>query len=139
MNRRLSALLFLLGTVGWCQGKGARTFELELPSGWKTAKDLVLVLEGLEVPAGRGVVLRLYPAGEVGAESLGSVSVLAKSRDAKGVQRLPKIEMNLGEEFHRWAAKRSGHKISVSIKPYAGIREAPDLVWQVQEIRLEAR
>src|SRR4051812_46537775 len=138
MNRRLSALLFLFGVIGWCQWKGARTFDLDLPTGWKDAKDLVLVLQSLEVPADKGVVFRLYPGRETGGTTLGSVAVLAKSRTAKGTQQLETVKMNLTDEFRRWAEKQNGSSLSIMLVPYAGLRKAPEFDWRVKEIRLEA-
>jgi hypothetical protein len=134
----LSALL-LLGAAAWSQSKGARTFDLPLPENWKDSQHLILVFKDLEVPEDRGVVFRLYPAGQNGGDSLGSVAVLAKSPKAKGTQQIRRLEVSLSGEFRRWAQRAPGERVSVVVKPYAGLREANDYVWKVGELKLEAR
>jgi hypothetical protein len=136
---RLFVLVLLLGAVGCAQTKGPRTFDLELPQDWTKAGTLVLAFESLEVPAAQGVVFRMFPAGDGAATSLGSVAVLAKSREDKGTQRIDRIEMNLGKEFRRWAEEQHSGRISISLRPYSGLREAPEFLWQVKRVRLEAR
>jgi hypothetical protein len=139
MNRRLCVLALILGAVGCAQSKGPRTFDLDLPQNWSKAGTLVLAFDSLEVPAAQGVVFRMFPARDGRGNSLGSVSVLAKSREDKGTQRIDRIEMNLGREFRRWAEEQHSGRISITLKPYSGLREAPDFVWQVKQVRLEAR
>ena len=143
--KRCSAVLLLFGAVGWSQSKGPRAFDLALPDNWKQAANLVLVFKDLEVPEDRSVVFRLFPAGQSEAipaknDSLASVSVVAKSRHAKGLRRIDKLEVNLSSEFRRWAEKaKPGERVSVVVKPYAGLREANDYPWQVRELKLEVR
>jgi len=139
MQRYFSALLFLFGLAVWGQTKGARTFDLTLPENWKHASHLVLVFKDLEVPENRGVVFRLFPAGQSGEQSIGSVAVMAKSPTAKGTQRIEKLEVNLSGEFRRFAEKATGNRISVMVKPYAGLREAKDYSWKVGQIKLETQ
>ena len=145
MTRCFSAVLLLFGALAWSQSKGPRTFDLALPENWKQAENLVLVFKNLEVPEDRGVVFRLFPAGQSEAiqtkdDSLASVSVVANSRHAKGVRHIDKLEVNLSSEFRRWAEKaKTGEWISIIVKPYAGLREANDYPWQVKELKLKVR
>lgn len=141
MNKYLSALLLLFGAVGWCQTKGARTFDLALPENWKQAKAVVLVFKNLEVPEDRSVVFRVVPSGRSeDTERLGTLSVVAKSRNSKGVRHLGQLEVNLSAGFRRWAeTARTGERVSITVKPYAGLREAVDFPWQVGELKLETR
>ena len=139
MSTRFGALLMLLSSLAWSQDKGARTFQLELPEGWKSAKALVLVFQDVEVPAGRGVVFRLFPPGAGAAENLGALAIPAKSPTAKGIQQFPKLEMNLSDVFRRWLEAQNGSRVSITVKPYAGLREAPDLIWQVKDLHLQLR
>ncbi len=140
MRSCLIAFLLLFGVAGWGQTKGPRTFELTLPENWSNGKNVVLVLKDLEVPENRGVVFRLFPAGQSDVESLASVSVVARSRNAKGVQHFDELAMNLSGEFRQWAERaKRGNRISVIVKPYAGLHEANDYPWHVKELKLEVR
>ena len=141
MYKGLCALLLLFSTAaGWCQTKGSRTFDLALPKNLREASAVVVVFKDLEVPANRPVVFRLYGPGQSVEQSLGSFSVMGKSRDAKGMQHVERIEANITEEFLRWAEKaKPGSRVSILVKPFAGLKEAEDYPWTVKEVELETR
>ena len=140
MKRGLCAIPLFFVAAAWCQTKGPRTFDLSLPANWRDASAVVVVFKDLEVPANRPVVFRLFAPGQNGEERLGAFSVLGKSRDAKGVQHLDRIEANITEEFRRWVeTAKPDSGVSIVVKPFAGLREAADYPWTVKEVELETR
>jgi len=140
MKQGLCAIFLLFAATAWCQTKGPRTFDLSLPKNWRDASAVVVVFKDLEIPANRPVVFRLYAPGQNGEESLGAFSVMGKSPDAKGVQHLERMEANITGEFRRWAeTAKSDARVSIVVKPFAGLREAVDYPWTVKEVELETR
>ena len=140
MSKGLCAILLLLNTAAWCQTKGSRTFDLALPKNLHEASAVVMVFKDLEVPANRPVVFRLYAPGQSGEQSLGSFSVMGTSRDAKGTQHVERMEANITAEFRRWEEKaKPGPRVSILVKPFAGLRAAEDYPWTVKEVELETR
>ena len=132
--------MWLFGAAVWCQTQGPRTFELPLPENWRQRAAVLVVFENLEVPENRGVVFRLFASGQSEDQSLGSFAVLGKSREAKGRQLLKRTEVNITKGFRLWAeAAKPGSRISIHVKPYAGLREANDFTWLVKEVKLELR
>jgi len=71
-------------------------------------------------------------------ENLGSVAIMSKSREAKGTRHIDRLEANITDAFRRFASKSTA-TITIVVKPYDGLREARDYVWQVKDVRLEAR
>jgi hypothetical protein len=139
MNRSFCIFSCLLVATVCGQTRGSRTFELTLPDDWQEASAVYVVFKDLEVPGNRAVVFRLFATGPAGDQSLGAVSVLGKAPDATGVQHLERLEANVTREFRRWATTaKPSSTVTIRVKPYAGLREAPDYAWQVKEVKLEA-
>jgi hypothetical protein len=113
-------------------------FRLTLPDNWQQASTILIVFKNLDVPENRSAVFRLYAGSE--ARSIGSVSVIGRSREAKGTRHIDRLEANVTEEFRRWAATaKPTSTVTIQVKPYAGLKEDPDYIWQAKEVRLETR
>jgi hypothetical protein len=140
MGVRLFAMAFLFAAAACSQTKGPRTFDLELPAGWRDAGTLVVVFHDLEIPENRPVVFRLFAPGEGEERNLGSLGVPGTSPEAQGTRRLERAEVNITSAFRRWAeAAKPGARVAIRVEPFAGLREARDYPWRVESVSLEAR
>jgi hypothetical protein len=133
-------LLALFGIAGWGQTTGPRQFEVALPDNWPQGQSISVVFKDLEVPENRPVVFRLFAVEKDQERPIGEVSLLGKSADAIGTRHLDRLEANITQRFRRWAeTAKPRENITLCVRPFAGLKEAPDYRWNVGEVSLEVR
>ena len=111
----------------------SKEFVLELPQGIDTARSVVLVLSDVRLPRNAAVVLR---ASRVFAESaaaevaLGSIGVLAESKDAAGTAVHAALRIDVTKTLKRWRQDHPGvSAMRIRVVPYAGKEPLASLDW----------
>ncbi len=136
----MAARFWILAFLTCCSNaQPDKVHTFQLPENWRKATSASLIIQGLEAPKNRAVILRVITADSSSAE-LGSYTLMAESPEAKGNWQRPRVEIKLTTAFRKWAeTKEDTREIRLRIRPYAGLKEAPDYKWTAKEIRLEVR
>src|SRR5438105_931722 len=92
------AIAFVLGMIAIASANGAepKTFKVPLPAGWREAKAIRLVLEGVTIPADQAVKLRAtLRKADAGAAHLGSAGIPAVRPADTHDHHLPTIRLDV--------------------------------------------
>ena len=122
----LAASLVLPAMAG-----SSREFVLELPQGIDTAHSVVLVLSDVRLPRNAAVVLRVRVAESGAAEvPLGSIGLLAESKDAEGTAVHAALRIDVTKTLKRWRQDHPGvSAMRIRVVPYAGKEPLASLEW----------
>jgi len=117
----------------------SREFVLELPQGIDTARSVVLVLSDVRLPRNAAVVLRVRVADSADAEvALGSIGVLAESKDAEGTAVHAALRIDVTKTLKRWRKDHPGvNAMRIRVVPYAGKEPLASLEWSAASADLK--
>ena len=109
----------------------SKEFVLELPQGIDTARSVVLVLSDVRLPRNAAVVLRARVADSAAAEvALGSIGVMAESKDAQGTAVHAALRIDVTKTLKRWRQDHPGvSTMRIRVVPYAGKEPLVSLEW----------
>lgn len=121
--------------------ESAKEFEVEIPVGVESARSVFLVLNDVQLPKMASVVLRARSVEVVaGTETelpLGSIGLLAESRNAEGLAIHAVVRIEVTKRFKRW---REDHPrismLRIRVVPFAGAEPMPQLEWSAASARL---
>jgi hypothetical protein len=118
----------------------AKEFVVEVPAGIDSARSVFLVLTDVRLPRKAAVVLRarlVENAGDTAELPLGSVGLLAESKDADGVAEHGFVRIEVSKRLKRWRQEhRDVGTIRIRVVPYAGARSLPDFEWSAVSAQL---
>ena len=110
----------------------SKEFVLELPEGLEAARSVVLVLSDVRLPRKAAVVLRARVAESAAEVALGSIGVLAESKDAEGTAVHAALRIDVTKALKRWRQDHPGHSaIKHPRGPVRGQRTACHLEWSI--------
>jgi len=124
--------------VGAEDRASSKEFVLELPEGLEAARSVALVLSNVRLPRKAAVVLRARVAESGGAEvPLGSIGVLAESKDAEGTAVHAALRIDVTRALKRWRQDHPGHSaMKIRLVPYAGREPLANLEWAIESAGL---
>ena len=122
-------------------GESSKEFELEMPVGVDSARSVFLVLKDVQLPKMASVVLRARTVESVsGTETelpLGSIGLLAESKDAKGIADHAEVRIEVTKRLKRWRQDHPGvGTVRIRVVPFAGADPLPALKWSAASARL---
>lgn len=128
-------------TIASEPAESAKEFELELPVGIDSARVVFLELSDVALPRSASVVLRARSLESVGGTvtelPLGSIGLLAESRNAEGVIHRDVVRIEVTKRLERWRRHHPGvSTLRVRVVPFAGADPLPKLEWSVASARL---
>jgi len=135
VNRTGRALLAAGISMSCALAGGSRDYRLALPDGIDTARSVALVLSEVRLPRKTAVVLRARMLETVadGTHSeipLGSIGLLAESKNAEGTALRAALRIDVTKALKRWRQDHPGvREIRIRVVPYAGATPLPDLEW----------
>ena len=117
----------------------SKEFVLDLPQGIDTASSVVLVLSDVRLPRNAAVVLRVRVAESGAAEvALGSIGVLAESKDAEGTAVHAALRIDVTKTLKRWRKDHPGvNAMRIRVVPYAGKEPLASLEWSAASAGLK--
>src|SRR6478736_1809888 len=112
--------------------ESSKEFEVEIPVGIDSARSVFLVLSDVQLPKMAAVVLRarLVESSKGGETEvpLGSLGLLADSKDAEGIAEHDVIRIEVSKKLKRWRAEHPDVKtLRVRVIPFAGANPLPTL------------
>lgn len=136
-----AALLFALAVASDVAAAhphaSSQEFVVELPAGMVTARSVVLVLNEVRLPKNAAVVLRARLAEGAAERPLGSIGVMAESKDAEGMKTYAALRIDITKPLLRW---RQDHPYAITVRirvvPYAGKDPLADLDWSAASAAL---
>jgi len=115
----------------------SKEFVLELPEGLEAARRVALVLSNVRLPRKAAVVLRARVAESAADVPLGSIGVLAESKDAEGTKVHATLRIDVTKALKRWRQDHTGHSaIKIRVVPYAGKDPLAHLEWAIESAGL---
>ena len=118
----------------------SKEFVVEVPVGIDHARSVFLVLSDVQLPKRAAVVLRarLVESAEATTEiPLGSVGLLAESKDAQGVAEHDVVRIEVSKKLKRWRQEHpEAGTVRIRVVPYAGASPLPQLEWSAASARL---
>ena len=118
----------------------AKEFVVEVPVGIDSARSVFLVLSDVRLPRMAAVVLRarlIEDPADTAELPLGSVGLLAESKDADGVAEHDFVRIEVSKRLKRWRQEhRDVGTIRIRVVPYVGASPLPQLEWSVASARL---
>ena len=113
---------------------------MEVPVGINSARSVFLVLSDVRLPRMAAVVLRarlVENAEDTHELPLGSVGLLAESKDADGVAEHDVVRIEISKKLKRWRQEHPDiQTLRIRVVPYAGPNPLPQLDWSVSSARL---
>lgn len=121
--------------------ESAKDFEVEMPVGVDSARSVFLELSDVQLPGSASVVLRARSlesvAGTVTELPLGSIGLLAESRNAEGVTHHAVVRIEVTKRLKRWRQDHPGISvIRIRVVPFAGADPMPHLKWSAASAQL---
>ena len=115
----------------------SKEFVLELPQGIDAAHSVVLVLSDVQLPRNTAVVLRARLAESTPEVPLGSIGLLAESKDAEGSARHAALRIDVTSTLKRWRRDHPGvGTVRIRVAPYAGSEPLAGLEWSAASANL---
>ena len=119
----------------------SKEFEVEIPVGVDSARSVFLELSDVRLPRMASVVLRARSlesvAGTVTELPLGSIGLLAESRNAQGVTHHDIVRIEVSKRLKRWRQDHPGTStLRIRVVPFAGADPLPTLKWSAASARL---
>ena len=132
----VAAPVFASDAVG-----SSKEFEVEIPVGVDSARSVILELSDVQLPRMASVVLRARSlesvAGTVTELPLGSIGLLAESKNAEGVTRHAVVRIEVTKRLKRWRQDHPGiGTLRIRVVPYAGADPMPQLKWSAASAQL---
>jgi len=133
--------LVAMPVAGSDAADSSKEFEVEMPVGVDSARSVFLELSDVELPRMASVVLRARSlesvAGTVTELPLGSIGLLAESRNAEGVTRHDVVRIEVTKRLKRWRQDHPGiGTLRIRVVPFAGADPLPTLKWSAASARL---
>ena len=133
--------LFALPVFASDAVESSKEFEVEIPVGVDSARSVILELSDVQIPRMASVVLRARSvesvAGTVIELPLGSIGLLAESRNAEGVTHHAVVRIEVTKRLKRWRQDHPGvSTLRVRVVPFAGADPMPNLKWSVATAQL---
>jgi hypothetical protein len=119
----------------------SKEFEVEMPVGVDSARSVFLELSDVQLPRMASVVLRARSlesvAGIVTELPLGSIGLLAESKNAEGVTRHALVRIEVTKRLKRWRQDHPGiSTLRIRVVPFAGADPLPHLQWSAASAQL---
>jgi len=118
----------------------AKEFVVEVPVGIDSARSVFLVLSDVRLPRMAAVVLRVRlveNSADTSELPLGSVGLLAESKDAEGVAQHDTVRIEVSKKLKRWRQEHPDvNPVRIRVVPYAGAKPFTDLQWSAVSARL---
>ena len=119
----------------------SKEFEVEIPVGVDSARSVILELSDVGLPRMASVVLRARSlesvAGTVTELPLGSIGLLAESKNAEGVIHHDVVRIEVTKRLKRWRQDHPGiSTLRIRVVPFAGADPIPHLKWSVASAQL---
>ena len=115
----------------------SKEFVLALPPEFAAAHSVVLVLNNVRLPKSAAVVLRARLAEGEAEIPLGSIGVLAESKDAQGTATHAALRIDITKTLLRWRQEHPyASAVRIRVVPYAGKEALPDLEWSAASASL---
>lgn len=133
--------LFALPVFASDAVESSKEFEVEIPVGVDSARSVILELSDVQIPRMASVVLRARSvesvAGTVIELPLGSIGLLAESRNAEGVTHHAVVRIEVTKRLKRWRQDHPGvSTLRVRVVPFAGADPMPNLKWSAASAQL---
>jgi hypothetical protein len=121
--------------------ESSKEFDVEIPVGLDSARSVILELSDVQLPRMASVVLRARSlesvAGTVTELPLGSIGLLAESKNAEGVIRHAVVRIEVTKRLKRWRQDHPGvSTLRIRVVPFAGADPMPQLKWSAASARL---
>lgn len=131
VNKACCLLLVATLVLPAAMAGSSKEFVVELPPGIDTAHSVVLVLSDVRLPRNAAVVLRARLVESAAAEvTLGSIGVLAESKDAAGTSVHAALRIDVTKTLKRWRQDHPGvSTMRILVVPYAGKEPLASLEW----------
>ena len=136
----LAATPILAAEPAQSSASSAKEFVVEVPVGINSARSVFLVLSDVRLPRMAAVVLRarlVENAEDTQELPLGSVGLLAESKDADGVAEHDVVRIEISKKLKRWRQEHPDiETLRIRVVPYAGPNPLSQLDWSVASARL---
>jgi len=122
--------------------EAAQRFVVSLPTGWQQAAVALLLIEGIQTPGNQPLKLRIAMMSDDGREVvLGSMGVMALSRESEEMQRLPVVRLDIAPTLQQLALRQPrAQKLTLHIEAVDGHNNLlPGIRWSADSVRLETR